>query len=433
MEAIQKSSSEKTKYNAYVARLLTFALSFPLLTTFFGGISNSIGISSVYGTYLIYLTYLFLLALTLLNLKSKNKLGNITVTSISLILVFILNYLLFEESQIYFTENATELFINLLVFLPLANLLIYVNDWSPFFKEAKKIAYLTPVFSAVSLFIFNVGSYTSYMEFSNTLLAGALLSFYYFKKDKKHKPLWLIISIFDVILIFAYGARMALVSMVVFIVLLEFISTAEAKISRKKALSIISLSLLFLVILAFFDEILGYIVTLFGYIGFDTSYIIKSIFSGSFFESQSRVDIYMGAIQELKAMGFNIYGLFGDRIAIDKYGFSGGHTTNYVHNIFLEILLSFGWVLGSILIIFICSRIIFGIFKKSNGQYSSVLLFMVCLVFMRLLVSGSFIIDGRFILLFSLFLNPDFTKAKSKAKGYSLENTNRKYKLHNAK
>lgn len=83
---------------------------------------------------------------------------------------------------------------------------------------------------------------------------------------------------------------------------------------------------------------------------------------------------------------------------------SVGYKTNYAHNFYYEILLSFGWIIGGFISVWVTWRIIKSLFTDDDMVFHLCSYFL-CLEFMRLLVSGSFLVEGVVVLFFcSLFL-----------------------------
>jgi len=127
----------------------------------------------------------------------------------------------------------------------------------------------------------------------------------------------------------------------------------------------------------------------------DSRFLTKML-NNQLLESNTRNAIYDEARYALENMGFGMYGLFGDRLVVSSV---------YVHNIFYEILLSFGYVFGTLfilLLIFIITKAI--VFNKDT--ISKVFaLFFTAAFFLRFFVSGSFVIEGDFYLYIAAMLN----------------------------
>ena len=119
-----------------------------------------------------------------------------------------------------------------------------------------------------------------------------------------------------------------------------------------------------------------------------------------------RETIYELCKAGISKMGFKIGGLFGDRIYLSNYMPVGSYKTNYAHNVFYEIFLSFGWIFGTALIGYILFNSMKTFFSNNYSKdYQISVSFFFSLIFMRLIVSGSFLIEGQFILFLFLLMN----------------------------
>ena len=197
---------------------------------------------------------------------------------------------------------------------------------------------------------------------------------------------------------------MSMLSVLVFAVFLTFFIERARKHTTKEMLYLFGIFVAGVVVYFNADAILLSMASVIEKGGYQGSHIARKILSGNILASSTRDVIYEEAIYQIKNMGLNVYGLFGDRIRLDTFGHVGGYTTNYVHNIFLELLLSFGWIIGSICIIALMYRIVTRLFTKNN-EYSTVVFALCCMFFLRLLVSSSFLIEGGFVLLLGVLHN----------------------------
>ena len=118
--------------------------------------------------------------------------------------------------------------------------------------------------------------------------------------------------------------------------------------------------------------------------------------NGELLISSTRSLIYEQANYALKNMGLSIYGLFGDRLFVDSI---------YVHNIFYELLLSFGYIFGGISIIALLVLIIKAIMFNKNNNLKIIAILFTTSLFLRYLVSGSFVIEGNFYIYIAIMIN----------------------------
>ena len=130
-----------------------------------------------------------------------------------------------------------------------------------------------------------------------------------------------------------------------------------------------------------------------------TSRTFTSIFDGSIFESNGRNKIYSIALDLIKRGGLLGWGVYGDRPIISYAGFKWG----YSHNLFLELLVSFGYFGGGIIIVLLLMGVItlYRVCKNSKRQIVFITFFVTSL---KLMLSNSFWYTGSFWALIALML-----------------------------
>lgn len=195
-------------------------------------------------------------------------------------------------------------------------------------------------------------------------------------------------TILGVGLILTYGTRGPIVAVLAVIVVLVFSRIISKKNFLGKSLYII-VSAILGYILCSTDVLFGFMKTLakqFSVIGFSTR-IFDSFFSGEFSVSVGRDNIRSVIIESIKKHPLLGNGIMSDRII------SGG---DYSHNIILEILCSFGVVLGTIIIIAIAVVFVRGIRSSKNYIEHSFVIGICLMIVIKLMLSGSFIIEQYF-------------------------------------
>jgi hypothetical protein len=95
--------------------------------------------------------------------------------------------------------------------------------------------------------------------------------------------------------------------------------------------------------------------------------------------------IWQSCFARLSNMGFFVGGFFGDR----EYCIGV-----YPHNIALEILMSWGWILGTMLLLAILILIVKSM--RTKGVYRDVAWFYIMTCFSRYLLSGTYVREGKF-------------------------------------
>lgn len=350
---------------------LSFVLFLPILFDFITSVTR--GNSSVY-TYVLYIATLFL---TLFKFRSSITQKSVLVL-IALYIVVGINYVVFPESIEYISSTQTTLM--LVFFLPLAFLIFKnITDWSSFVRIASFFCLPAILIGVYILLFTDVSSALrddalfTYMEFSYALLPFVCLSFarYYESKNR----IYLLLFVVGEAEMLAYGCRAALLYSILFVALVEFMDFKRHKTQ---------LFLFFLVVVAIvlsFDTIISYLVSV---DLFSNSYFLKHLLSGELFDHSTRVEIYDNCQRRLSTMGMEISGLFGDRAYCGSV---------YPHNIIYEMLMQFGWVLGSGILLY---YLILFLKSVSHSNTRIIVLFFFCAVVCRFFVSDSYLQNGQF-------------------------------------
>lgn len=390
---------EQNKYNQNISLLLALVLSIPLLTNFFGSISNVLTGTTTYTTYAIY-GAIMVCFLFKYRLSGRQFYFFLILTSLLLGLL-LLNRVIFVKSYAYFYMNKEVLYRILVFYYPIAYAMAWIDDYSHFFKYMRYNAFWTPFLCWVSLTYFELGKIINYMHISNLLLPGFLAAWYIARVKKK--KLYYASAFFSLYLQLLYGGRMSFASGIVFIILLEVLLLSKEK-TAKGIMKVAFLFMLTILGYAYYEQVIGLIISFLESLNLE-SRTLKNILEGTIFESKTRDIIYQRAWYEMKNMGVSMYGLFGDRISLEKYNPMHGYTTNYVHNIFFELILSFGWFIGGVISVWLIYKIIKYVFFEKDYEKRLMSVFFVCLIFMRLLVSGSFLIEGQFLFMIGIFFS----------------------------
>ena len=193
-------------------------------------------------------------------------------------------------------------------------------------------------------------------------------------------------------LILIAGCRGALVCYLIAILLYVIFSGGVLRI--RKAVSILLLLLAIVVISTFWDGILGTAIELLESVNID-SRTLTMLSEQSFFDDSGR-----SAIQEtiMDNIGFLPKGLYYDRIVADG---------SYAHNLFLELAIQYGILLGGSIIVWLCYHVVRSVFAVSKDSTASIVLYsLIASGLMRLMFSSSYLMNEPwFWLLIGLILN----------------------------
>lgn len=245
----------------------------------------------------------------------------------------------------------------------------------------------------IFLFAHSMGAFEllseDYMSFAYYGLLPVIVLFFNRRESLLNAVLFSI-GVFSILII---GSRGALMTMILFL-LLYFILKPLIIGGRTTAL-ILTLLLVPVFLVVDFNSIVNSINAQLESIGF-TSRTLTKYLSGvdDFSSSSGRDEITSLAFQNLKVLPD---GLWGDRQYSDVY----------VHNWILEVLLDAGIVIGAFIIcyvIFLNIRAIICTKKSRNLKYWVMLCFGISLVWVKFMVSSSFLVDSDFSLALIMFL-----------------------------
>ncbi len=303
---------------------------------------------------------------------------------ISIMIFFMFHYFLFANSRLYLlSDNMILIYV---FFLPLCIFMVSsIKEWDEFIK----ISYKYSVWAIIlSMFILTLGLNRSlnYMEFSYGLLP--FLCFLLFNCLENYRITKLLYLVVGVIVLLLFGARSPLLFLIV--LLLYWMITNLSRIKGIFVTIVVGLCL-FLVSLNM-EFIFRY---LSGVNSKMNSYVLSNLLAGEFFSSSSRIHIYEESRAIIGNMGLSMYGLFGDR------NMSSGV---YSHNIIYEILISFGWFFGVIVLTALLTIILKAYFSSSKNGKLLVVTFSLAL-FARYFISGSFVMEQMFYIYVAIMIS----------------------------
>lgn len=214
------------------------------------------------------------------------------------------------------------------------------------------------------------------------LMAICFISIYLF--IKRQKKIAIVPIVIGVVGILVYGSRGSLIGLVLGAVLMVLFYNKE-KMTWKNYVFLFLIAALFIFCLS--DSGLLLVSMLLKNAGLNSRFIDSLVeFSYSNFEeiSNGRWAIWTTVIDLIKSGPFYGYGVYGERNAVYGIGMKWG----YSHEIFLEILVSFGWLFGSIIIIIAVVGII-RFFRDSKIAEEKMLFILFLTIGFELLLSNT--------------------------------------------
>lgn len=225
-------------------------------------------------------------------------------------------------------------------------------------------------------------------------LLPSLLYLVYWAFEKKRIVYW-IIAVISLPIIFIFGTRGPILACVVFLALELFFKVLLNKSLLLKVL-FVGAGIVVLWLLFFSDvlvQLAQFLSEKFEAYGFSTR-IFDYFLDGDIAHSSGREEIYDSAIKAIFQSPAFGYGVMGDRVVTDAI---------YVHNIVLEFWCQFGLVFGTLLLsVVIIIPIKALCLERQNSSVFYFILMLMCMVFTKLMLSGSYITEMYLFLLLGI-------------------------------
>lgn len=255
-------------------------------------------------------------------------------------------------------------------------------------------------FFAIVLFPFtNFLTSMNYMRFGYAMVPSVMMFFYAFFNEKKHKPIWLILTSISTILTTIYGSRGPLLVLIIFIGLL-FLFSKKVKKGVKTLLIIFgSISTFIIYQYQLVTRLLDYIYFDLGVRSYALAKFRMQLSDGLAASSSGRDRLYGWIFEMIRENPF-----FGSGIGVTQAEFGVGMTP---HNIFLQILVEagiVGLIIWFIFWIFLSNRYIRLISLEDSG-YFKIATLVIASSIGRLLISSDIWLRTEYWFAISLLIN----------------------------
>lgn len=338
-------------------------------------------------TLLCYAALLGMLLASFIQLHGRIKL-DVLYFVVLLILAYALTYILAKGNRRYmFTEwsdfAANPLYQLFVYSVPAYVLMRYITDYGRLLDTFYRFALAVVLCSVGTLIITVAGdSQPEYMDFSYNLLFSTLFLTVCFFERKKIPALAAAIT--GVVLIFFAGARGPLLCC--FVGVAGYLLLRSSSPSRK-LIAVVSLVILGLLAIVLWDQLLSLLSRFSKLLGI-RSRSIEMLLNGEFFSDSGRGEIQKRVISSFSLLGS---GLFGDRIAGEGF---------YAHNLIIEIIAQWGYLLGTVIVVALGVLFWRGI-RTKNLELRWLIVVLLASSVMKLMLSGSYLMynSGFFLLL----------------------------------
>ena len=384
------------KDQKWVCIATAFFLCFPSLNPAIGTITRFLlGESTKISTYVIYMVYLLVMIYVLCRNIRRMSASTVGVTvfvalsfGVSIAVNPIETYMWTSIRDL--TANPMYLFL-LFGFLGLI-LAQYIKDMELLCFWLDRFSLATVTLALVQ-YIIALSSNTSpqYMVFSyNLLFPAAYLSLRCMTKYRLTKLIGMVVGGG---LILIAGCRGALVCYLCAILMFVMFSSS---ISRNyKAILYVVMFVAIIFVSLYWNEMITELIKILNTMGID-SRTLTQLLNETFFDDSGRSDIQGTVIAN---MGLFPKGLYYDRIVANG---------SYAHNLMLELLLEYGYLLGGLIIAWLFLHIVKSMFAVRRNPAASVVLYsLIASGFLRLMFSGSYLLnEPGFWLLIGMMQNP---------------------------
>lgn len=279
-----------------------------------------------------------------------------------------------------------------IIYFPIFLIFLTKVDFEILLKVATKYSVITLTVAAVAFVNYVVIlkiSMPDYMTFAYMMVSPIIICTISALTGRRTNIVFAVLGLF---LIFIGGCRGALLTIVVFffLVFLRFFTMNGEK--KTIFIKIIAIGAFF--IFAFrFESILNSLSLILEGIGYESrvfASLTNSKYGGeinSFFSGDGRNDIWKMSLENIRMIG---YGLFGDRTVVrNEY-----NNPSYAHNWILEMLLSFGWIIGIVAVFFVFWIVIRCLFVASRSGNTTMVVMsyaVLSIIMVKHFISASFV------------------------------------------
>lgn len=293
---------------------------------------------------------------------------------VGIVLIFIYSLIINTWILSYLTNDLLIFFLRVCVGLFLFR---FATDYHKIIDLQRFILIPTLVFAI----LFMASGYTeNYMGYSYTLMLPSIFIFIYGYSYKKY--LYIFVGCIALFSILIFGARGAF-AFGVFSISTYILFTT--RLTVKKMILVSTAVILLMLVCLNMKTIIDYLYTIYG-----SSRTLRMMLNGFAFDAGGRA-IRQEAV--LESMSILPQGLFSDRKVISQAVGTAINSDYYPHNIFLEILFQFGFIIGLIVCALIILLLINTFIAVIREKIEYKILYFSCVVpfVLQSMVSGSYL------------------------------------------
>lgn len=304
-------------------------------------------------------------------------------------------------SLVFFRDNAAYISVELWRILGLSVPIYFLGVCYDSEKEKKDLFWASLV-SVVLIYLYYSGEVQANTAMEDNMDAAyrvlpSIMYLIYYAMTTKGVFNW-VLAVAAVFMVFIFGSRGPVLVIVVFLAFGGFISVAKSEKWWLKILYVLICGFL-IYFFASGEQVMTLAENLsetFRKIGFSTR-IFDYFIEGEIAYDSGRgkiLDTISEAIRQNPIVG---YGFMGDRPLLSS--------NSYTHNLLYEVVCHYGTIVGPIVLAFMFGVPICAILKAKDRDTVLLLLMFACMVFVRLMLSSSYVYEANLYFLFGLSAN----------------------------
>lgn len=376
-------------------------ISYQPIVFFINTVANYfVGEGFIYDTLLCYIILLIFI-LKSLTIVCKHIKKDVLFLTLFFVFSYLISFLFFDSNRVHMFTSIFDVMANpLYVFIVFSFsgyiFTRYIYNYEILNNYMKKFSFAVVISSIITfILLLNQNSQPQYMVFSYNMLVHTLYLFINFLDNKK--ILLGTLSLMGILVIFIGGARGPII-IVILTIMIYYFFRKEKLLS--KIIGGFFASITSIIVYSNFKLILVGVIDFVNKFGI-SSRTLQMILNNNFLDSSNRDIIFK---EQLGAITFLGKGLYGDRVV----------TGGYAHNIIIELLVQYGFVLGFLIIILIVYIIGNGVFSI-NKRINNLSIIFISSGILKLFLTGSYLNqEPCFYILLGLGMNAIFERRKYK-------------------
>lgn len=346
----------------------------------------------------------------------KKRIAFSIISSVLLIVLFLFfMYVFFPATSLFYNEYYTDLLMVVFLGVPCAVLLSKKESLNDLSISILPLLRFGTILAIGALILGMKRSFVGDMGWGMTAMPLSIFYYGYLRVSRRRKlhqkRIDKILGRVAVFLSFIGGRQW----LVIILLAILFCSIWEADSHRKRIVFVLSGAVLVVLVFIFYDSFVTLLSSLLARTAI-SSRALESIASGRLLDAYNRNSIYSLCQTIIRENGAKVSGLFADRLYLRAYRSS----IAYAHNLFFEILIDFGTILGGLIILLFIFTLERNYFRCQKEQRVMYVLF-ICYGLLRYFVSSSILIEPTFTILLGVVLNRKISKANTAGEIYAYE------------